>query len=44
MQRRLHLQEDADDPHEVRLREGAKVQMPLLQQEGQVLVEYLQAH
>lgn len=44
MQRRLYLQEDAEDPHEVRLREGAEVQVPLLQQKGQVLVEYLQAH
>lgn len=44
MQCRLHVQEDAEDPYEVRLREGAQVQVPLLQQEGQVLIEYLQAH
>lgn len=42
MQRRLHVQEDAEDTHEVRLREGAEIQVPLLQQKGQVLVEYLQ--
>ncbi|XP_076238042.1 uncharacterized protein LOC143181496 isoform X2 [Calliopsis andreniformis] len=43
VQRGLHVQEDPEDPHEVRLRQGAEVQVSLLQQEGQVLVEHLQA-
>ena len=42
LQRRLHLQEDSDDPHEVRLRQGAAIQVPLLRQTRQVLVQHLQ--
>jgi hypothetical protein len=43
LQCRLHVQEDPDDAHEVRLRQGAEVQVSLLRQEGQVLLQYLQA-
>lgn len=42
MQRRLHVQENTQDTHEVWLRQGAQIQVSLLQQKGQMLLEYLQ--